>query len=751
MSIGMLAQQRSMAELQIIAERVLNQNSSAAYNSKPLAGAAKATLVATSKTMNLSGNENGFVVFCNSSTNDGFVILSTDSHMPEVLAFAEHGSISNMPDNARSVLASYVGQEGIVSSGLARTREMMSGKSMTIAPLLGDINYSQHEPYNLLCPLVLDTDKVEKRTPTGCLPTAMAQVMKYYEYPKDYCKGSNSYETKTLGIALSQDFSKYKIDWANIIPAYGIKINVTDAKLSDTPVFDTENLLKEYAGFKNYVCLDPGIKNISGKEVKNVLLDFVIVAPDGRTYCNTNTMFTLKQCSPNAACPFNYFYRPTIPSYFPDGNYTAYLAAKLEGSNVWQKIINRTTKQPVTLVATKSGYFVTTLGQALPCAYDEKQEKAIAELMYNVGVANSANYTIGATSASFNNYGNVMKKHFGYDPDMYFIFSNTYSTDNLYEKFNAELKEGRPISICGTVKEGGSHQFIADGVMYQDDLPYYHINWGWAGECNGYFLLYDMTPQKNSTSETYNKNYGYQFGTIFNCKPDNGIDENEYSLAFGTITTNVSENKDSLTITADRIRSLSLDTINDIIADVYLVSESTGERTKIGIYFFVKEWLSTSGFTNFSKKYKLPESIKDGKYHIDFDAYKYTDHNEKYYLTYYDDSAIIITINRSSTCEAPVITFANNEIQCTSSTPGAKCHYTYSISNAAGEGEDSGKLNMQLTVTAYAYAEGYEVSETVTRTFDLNNGAAGIHGDVNGDGIVTVGDANEVINIYLTE
>lgn len=100
-------------------------------------------------------------------------------------------------------------------------------------------------------------------------------------------------------------------------------------------------------------------------------------------------------------------------------------------------------------------------------------------------------------------------------------------------------------------------------------------------------------------------------------------------------------------------------------------------------------------------------------------------------------------------CAAPVISYSNGKIICTSETEGAICHYTYRYIGE-GEGENSGNAStVRIEITAYATAEGYNSSETVTATFDLTGGSASDNCDVNGDGVVNMEDANIVVNKYL--
>ena len=80
-------------------------------------------------------------------------------------------------------------------------------------------------------------------------------------------------------------------------------------------------------------------------------------------------------------------------------------------------------------------------------------------------------------------------------------------------------------------------------------------------------------------------------------------------------------------------------------------------------------------------------------------------------------------------------------------TPGARCHYSYRTVYGTGAGDNTGNTNIQLEITAYATADGYNSSETVTKTFDLTGGFDNC--DVNGDGVVNMEDANIVVNKYL--
>ena len=116
----------------------------------------------------------------NADEDDGFVIVSADDRTSPVLGYSDHGHIdeTDMPDNMKAWLNTY--KEAITS--LRSTPEALSSSYVSperenIEPLL-QTHWSQTYPYNLLCPLYEG-----ERSLTGCVATAMAQIMYYHKWP----------------------------------------------------------------------------------------------------------------------------------------------------------------------------------------------------------------------------------------------------------------------------------------------------------------------------------------------------------------------------------------------------------------------------------------------------------------------------------------------------------------------------------------------------------------------------------------
>lgn len=167
-----------------------------------------------------------YYVFANGE-DKGFTIVSGDDRMPEVVGYSAQGTYDpdHLPANYVGFMKAY--QETVeallkgdaqVSGGLAEVRQWRAERanSAAVAPLLGGIKWNQGAPYNNMCPLYDGSN----RSVTGCVATAMAQVMMYYQYPKELKTTIKAYNTQTYGIQIPEISSGATYDWDNMLPDY---------------------------------------------------------------------------------------------------------------------------------------------------------------------------------------------------------------------------------------------------------------------------------------------------------------------------------------------------------------------------------------------------------------------------------------------------------------------------------------------------------------------------------------------------
>jgi len=335
-----------------------------------------------------TAEENLFYVYENEN-GEGWVIVAANDVVRPILAYSETGHFrtDNQPVNVRSWMGKYnhfitkIEADGVEASEEAAEEwnELRKGvrksKGDAVVGPLVKTQWDQDEPYNNLCPGT-GTNKAY----TGCVATAMAQVMKYWEWP---VKGTGSHSYQPLD-PNSETGAKSK--------RYGVQT----VNFGET-TYDWANMKNSYSG-----------------------------------------------------------------------------------------------------------------------NYASAQAQAVATLMYHCGVATEMMYgndADGGSGAYTVNYGdwetnafpcaqNAFHEFFGYKKDGltgYMRDGSTYEGVTYYKKWSdadwtamikEELDKRHPIMYAGA-GSGGGHSFICDGY---DDSGYFHFNWGWSGENDGYYTLSDLAP-----------------------------------------------------------------------------------------------------------------------------------------------------------------------------------------------------------------------------------------------------------------
>ena len=153
----------------------------------------------------------------NDDTGKGFVVVAGDDKMGEVLAYSHEASIdmANLNPEARYLFDSYrqVYEELGKNKGLTTRAGAATKAADAVLPLLKS-KWGQDYPYSKQTQYV-----------TGCVATAVAQVMYYHRWPAQG-KGQESYTVKFDNTVRSADFTKSHYDWDNMLPDYNRR-NVT--------------------------------------------------------------------------------------------------------------------------------------------------------------------------------------------------------------------------------------------------------------------------------------------------------------------------------------------------------------------------------------------------------------------------------------------------------------------------------------------------------------------------------------------
>ena len=148
------------------------------------------------------------------------------------------------------------------------------------------------------------------------------------------------------------------------------------------------------------------------------------------------------------------------------------------------------------------------------------QKKAVADLMHYCGVSVEMDYTNSSSGAYTINVVDALKKYFGYGESVRYVYQAAYSNTDWDALLYAELANGNPFYLSGYNSQGG-HAFVCDGY---DGNHRFHINWGWGGSSDGYYLLNKLTPGSQGIGGTTD---GYSNGeaAIIGIEPENYSDK----------------------------------------------------------------------------------------------------------------------------------------------------------------------------------------------------------------------------------
>lgn len=181
------------------------------------------------------GAETYYYVFNNGSDGKGgFVIIGGDETARTILGYSDNGTFdyATAPENMKWWLSQYEQQiSAAIKNGgtTAAAKGAMGGvKSIAradITPLCAT-TWDQGKPYNAAI-----TGNTEYTLVTGCVATAMAQIMKKHNYPAQGI-GSKTYQSGTLKNNYTADFGNTIYQWTKMTDAYGNSYSGTEAEIA---------------------------------------------------------------------------------------------------------------------------------------------------------------------------------------------------------------------------------------------------------------------------------------------------------------------------------------------------------------------------------------------------------------------------------------------------------------------------------------------------------------------------------------
>lgn len=167
--------------------------------------------------------------------------------------------------------------------------------------------------------------------------------------------------------------------------------------------------------------------------------------------------------------------------------------------------------------------------------------EAVSKLIYHCGVASEtyfgtpsnrggSTYVISYGIAGFVCAESALRDHFKYRSSIQGIMRNNYGDNQWASLLKDELDAGRPVIYSAYHEYTSiSHAFVCDGY---DNNGLFHFNWGWNGDCDGYYDICNLSPVHDSMA--------YHFLTsqnaIIGIEPDHTLPDDTTIVAIDVAT-----------------------------------------------------------------------------------------------------------------------------------------------------------------------------------------------------------------------
>ena len=150
---------------------------------------------------------------------------------------------------------------------------------------------------------------------------------------------------------------------------------------------------------------------------------------------------------------------------------------------------------------------------------DSASMREVSKLTLYTGYAIDANYGPTGTSGSPSKIPWRLMTYFDYDSSAVYLQRQDYTYEGWVEMLYNELIAGRPVIYSGFRLTSG-HSFLCDGY---DTYDYFHFNFGWGGECDGYYRVSALNPILTNGNTRYGDGgYTNAHNAVIGVRPNTG-------------------------------------------------------------------------------------------------------------------------------------------------------------------------------------------------------------------------------------
>ncbi|MDO4160448.1 MAG: C10 family peptidase [Prevotellaceae bacterium] len=229
------AKDRTEAEMLGIAKNVFDSSTAMKAKSRGASETIELTRLSSTDELSVYG-----------ASGYGFVIISHDDSFKAVLGYSDTDyDENNMPCGFRWWIGAMDKSLSAMKTCGKTSSSLSASPSSSTGTYLMTTTWSQESPYYNQCPTIGLT-----RASTGCIATAMAQIMNYYEYPESGIGYGEYSVTNTAGTTTSYTDQAINgtYDWDNMLDSYTMGWTSEQASAVSTLMFDAGKASKmQYA------------------------------------------------------------------------------------------------------------------------------------------------------------------------------------------------------------------------------------------------------------------------------------------------------------------------------------------------------------------------------------------------------------------------------------------------------------------------------------------------------------------------
>ena len=409
----------------------------------------------------------------------GFVIVAADERVEPILGYSYDNNfvVENMPEHVRSWLGGYEQQIQTVTKSNAQAEptiqskwtRLKSGQSLstrngnTVGPLI-TTQWDQEYPYNTFCPI--DNNSPDGHVATGCVATAMAQIINYWGYPI-HGRGTHGYNS-FYGV-LEVDFDNATYDYTNM-----------PTLLSPNSALDEVNAVAKlmyHCGVAVNMEYETEGSGAADVDVRAALVDQFRFSPrmgfaDRELYRSTEWIAMLQNELDNG--------RPVFYGGVSDYNVGtlghAFICDGYDNNNYFHFNFGWS--------GNGDGWYLTS--SINPGVYDFKSEQAAIMGIEPDSLSNTLYSLLGQMQGGYTQYSVDSVLFFGNE-----LYDNPYKTLTGF---------GSNVNVVAFYPADTSKQLVLDFMSFSELL--YNID-NTSSDDHQYIYIYDGTPQSYTTSEGY--------------------------------------------------------------------------------------------------------------------------------------------------------------------------------------------------------------------------------------------------------